>query len=153
MYIKRKEKLNIFFSTTLMMLLTCLTPVTLRQAWGKALQIDSQAVIQVIKEYVDQMKGKSDPLIALEGETFVKRSNLFGVRIGGITYYYNLSPHATFDPLARGEVTQEDIKIINSEQSNSFPLLIYLIIDPEKERRLNPIEAARRAIIKARAKR
>jgi len=42
----------------------------------------------------------------------VKSSNYQGVQIDGTTYYYNLAPRASFDPLARGVVTADEIAVV-----------------------------------------
>ena len=54
----------------------------------------------------------ADPLIVLPSGARVKSSNYQGVQIDGTTYYYNLAPRASFDPLARGVVTTDEIAVI-----------------------------------------
>ncbi|HEY8885112.1 MAG TPA: hypothetical protein VIO35_07350 [Chloroflexota bacterium] len=53
-----------------------------------------------------------DPVIALAPGLPVKSSNYRGVRIGGTLYYYNLAPRQSYDPLARGEVTADQIQVV-----------------------------------------
>ncbi len=54
----------------------------------------------------------ADPLIVLPSGARVKSSNYQGVQIDGTTYYYNLAPRASFDPLARGVVTTDEIQVV-----------------------------------------
>jgi len=53
-----------------------------------------------------------DPSITLANGLKVKSSNYRGVPIDGTTYYYNLAPRPSYDPLARGEVTSRQISVV-----------------------------------------
>ncbi|HVC33873.1 MAG TPA: hypothetical protein VNL16_10225 [Chloroflexota bacterium] len=72
----------------------------------------SSPVGQVLT-YAGSWRGPGvDPLITLPSGAQVKASNYRGVWIGDTTYYYNLAPRASFDPLARGEVTADEVQVV-----------------------------------------
>ena len=68
-----------------------------------------------------------DPSITLANGLKVKSSNYRGVRIGGTTYYYSLSPRPSYDPLARGEVTSDQINVVVIRGDYPNRVMIYTI--------------------------
>lgn len=68
-----------------------------------------------------------DPSITLANGLKVKSSNYRGVRIGSTTYYYNLSPRPSYDPLARGEVTSDQINVVVIRGDYPNRVMIYTI--------------------------
>lgn len=69
-------------------------------------------VDQVIRYAIEWRGPEADPLITLPSGLTIKSSNYRGVTIGDTTYFYNLAPRASFDPLARGEMTVDEINVI-----------------------------------------
>ena len=68
-----------------------------------------------------------DPSITLANGLKVKSSNYRGVRIGETTYYYSLSPRPSYDPLARGEVTSDQIDVVVIRGDYPNRVMIYTI--------------------------
>ncbi|MGH2460249.1 MAG: hypothetical protein ACRDIY_15440 [Chloroflexota bacterium] len=69
----------------------------------------------------------ADPLIVLPSGARVKASNYQGVPVDGTTYYYNLAPRASFDPLARGVVTTEEIEVVAVVGDAPNRVMIYTV--------------------------
>jgi len=97
-------------------------------------------VAQVVSYAVGWRGPEDDPLVTLPSGQRVKSSNYRGVRIGEETYYYNLAPHPSFDPLARGEVTIDQIKVVAVVGDAPNRILIYTLPTPTA----SPIPAAHR---------
>jgi hypothetical protein len=69
--------------------------------------------VSEVLSYVTTWRGAAeDPVITLAPGLPVKSSNYRGVRLGGTLYYYNLAPRQSYDPLARGAVTADQIQIV-----------------------------------------
>ena len=83
-------------------------------------------VATVIMGYVEG-QSKDDPLVELEENVWVKSSNYHGVEINGVVYYYCLFPHASFDPLCRGEVGREAVRPWKVIGEPEFTIIIYTI--------------------------
>lgn len=83
-------------------------------------------VAVVITGYVEGQFG-DDPLVQLEENVWVKSSNYYGVEINGVVYYYCLFPHASFDPLCRGEVGWEAVRAWTVISEPEFTIIIYTI--------------------------
>jgi hypothetical protein len=83
-------------------------------------------VATVIMGYVEG-QSKDDPLVELEENVWVKSSNYHGVEINGVVYYYCLFPHASFDPLCRGEVGREAVRTWKVIGEPEFTIIIYTI--------------------------
>ncbi len=87
----------------------------------------SEPVAEVLT-YAGSWRGPGiDPLVTLPSGVQVKSSNYFGVRIGTTTYYYNLAPHTSFDPLARGVVTPDQIHVVAVVGDPPDRVMIYTI--------------------------
>jgi hypothetical protein len=72
----------------------------------------SPSPVSEVLSYATTWRGAAeDPVIRLAPGLPVKSSNYRGVRIGGTVYYYNLAPRQSYDPLARGEVTADQIQV------------------------------------------
>jgi hypothetical protein len=94
-------------------------------------------VAQVLS-YAGSWRGPTlDPLITLPSGLQVKSSNYRGVRIGDTTYYYNLAPHTSFDPLARGKVTPDQIDIVAVVGDAPDRVMIYTVKGNPGVRSLN----------------
>ncbi len=86
------------------------------------------APVAEVLTYVGSWRGPEiDPLVTLPSGVQVKSSNYYGVRIGATTYYYNLAPHTSFDPLARGEVTPDQIHVVAVVGDPPDRVMIYTI--------------------------
>lgn len=83
-----------------------------------------EQVIEMVLSYVSKHQ-KNDPLIEVEPHILVKRSNIEGIVINGQTYFYSLFPHASFDPVALGKVSENEITIIHDDEKATIPVIIY----------------------------
>src|SRR5439155_23485433 len=72
----------------------------------------SPAVAHVLAYAVGWLGPDEDPPIPLASGRAVKTSNYRGVAVDGVTYFYNLAPRPSYDPLARGELTAQQIRIV-----------------------------------------
>lgn len=79
-----------------------------------------------ILSYIENER-EDDPLVQVSGGIWAKRSNVEGISINGTRYYYALLPHASFDPLSRGQVSLDDIQIVQEIREGEFTILIYTI--------------------------
>jgi len=87
----------------------------------------SEADVKHIASFINTLR-VDDPLITLASGVQVKRSNYYGITLGGATYYYNIWPHQSFGPLGRGEVPPEKVNILYQETSDpKFSFTIYTI--------------------------
>lgn len=79
-----------------------------------------------VLSYATTWRGPAlDPLITLPSGVQVKSSNYRGVVIDGVTYYYNLAPHASYDPLARGVMSIDQVQIVAVVGDPPDRVLIY----------------------------
>lgn len=74
---------------------------------------EPSAPVNQVLAYAIQWRGpERDPLLTLPSGLTVKSSNYRGVTIANTTYFYNLAPRPSFDPLARGEVGADQIVVV-----------------------------------------
>jgi hypothetical protein len=83
-----------------------------------------EQVIEKVLSYVS-MHQNNDPLIEVEPHILVKRSNIEGIVINGQIYFYSLFPHASFDPVALGKVSENEVTIIHDDKKATIPVIIY----------------------------
>lgn len=77
-----------------------------------------------VKTYIVQQRD-DDPLMEIEPGAWVKTSHVRGVKVGKTTYYYNISPHMSFDPVSRGLVSPSMIDIVYEDEDSDVPYIIY----------------------------
>lgn len=93
--------------------------------------VTSPSAISAVLGYALVWKGEADdPSIALPSGIVVKSSNYRGVVVGGATYYYNLAPRLSYDPLARGEVTRDQIQVVAVVGDAPNRVMIYTVRSP-----------------------
>lgn len=85
---------------------------------------DKEKVIAEMTSYVTQHRD-DDPLMEVEPGVWVKTSNVKGINIDGETYYYSLAPHMSYDPVSRGEMSEEDVNVVYWDDDPEVSLLIY----------------------------
>lgn len=91
---------------------------------ASASELDSDQVVDEVLSYVETQR-EDDPLMEVESGIWVKTSNVKGVKVNGDTYYYSLWPHMSFDPVARGEVTEDEVDVVYEDDDSDMPLVIY----------------------------
>lgn len=89
-----------------------------------ALAMDNQSHIDLVKTYIVQQR-EDDPLVEIEPGVWVKTSNISGVQVDGTTYYYNLSPHMSFDPVSRGLLKPSMIDVVYKDKDPDVSYIIY----------------------------
>ncbi|WP_202080081.1 hypothetical protein [Caldalkalibacillus salinus] len=89
-------------------------------------ELNQSAIVETVKSYSDQLH-PDDQLVEIEENIQVKASHLEGVVIDGETYYYHISPHMSYDPVATGEVSVEDVEVIHDEEYDDSLFVIYTI--------------------------
>jgi len=89
---------------------------------------EPRSPVEQVVSYAIRWRGpQSDPLITLPSGITVKSSNYRGVKIGDSTYYYNLAPRPSFDPLARGDLTEDQIRVIAVVGDAPNRVMIYTV--------------------------
>lgn len=68
----------------------------------------------------------NDPLVEVAGRS-AHESNLRGLSLHGVTYYYYIEGQQNFDPLSRGAVTEANVEKIFRDDTGPQPLVIYTI--------------------------
>lgn len=66
-----------------------------------------------------------DPLIEAMPGVFVRSSNIRGLRLNGVVYYYYIEGERNFDPLSRGAVDYDAVEVVLRDVSGEFPLVVY----------------------------
>ncbi len=56
----------------------------------------------VVRQHAGQWEPAADPLVSV-GDVQVKSSNVYGVDIDNVRYYYHFTQTFSYDPLGRGE--------------------------------------------------
>lgn len=123
------------YATRLLLASTVLTMASLIIAYTSGLvatpvgpRADVSTPVAEVLTYVGNWRGPGlDPLVTLPSGVQVKSSNYRGVQIGDTTYYYNLAPHTSFDPLARGVVTSDQIQVVAVVGDPPDRVMIYTI--------------------------
>ena len=76
----------------------------------------------------DRLTGAvDDPIIEVVPGVSVRESNLRGLALNGVTYYYYVEGKENFDPFSRGLVPQERVEKIFRDDSGPNPVVIYII--------------------------
>lgn len=88
---------------------------------------DLEEVSEIMFSYIENLR-IDDPLIEAEQDLWVKKSNVKGIEINGQIYFYSLSPHMSFDPLSREEVSFSEVEL-KYYPDDAFPVIIYTIND------------------------
>jgi hypothetical protein len=87
-----------------------------------------QSKDEVVNKVMQYVEGMIDEEFVVYDDMEIKNSNFNGIKIDGMTYYYSLSPHQSFDPLSRGKVTKDKINVITIvDPEGDFPVAIYTI--------------------------
>jgi len=86
----------------------------------------------IVMEYVEGVR--VDSLVQLDEFVWVKASNYHGVEVNGRRYYYQLSPHASFDPLSRGVVDPQQVRVWKVIRDAGFTITIYTLQPTETSR-------------------
>ncbi len=71
-----------------------------------------------------------DELVEVRPGVWAKSSNIYGLSIDGATYYYQVSPHASFDPLSQGRVGAGEVRVVQIFEESGFDVVVYVIAGP-----------------------
>lgn len=83
-----------------------------------------RAIAAVREHLTDKVE---DPLIEIRSNVFARQSNVMGVEVDGVRYYYAILGHQSFDPVSLGTVQPNQVEVIYRTEGTGFPLVIYYI--------------------------
>jgi hypothetical protein len=87
-------------------------------------EIDIALLQSQVVSFADSWDTTKDPLVEVERGLMVKRSNVEGVIVEGVRYYYSMPNAPSFDPASRGEV--KDYEIVSTiDQGTPWEIVIY----------------------------
>ncbi len=69
-----------------------------------------------------------DPLIEAAPGAIARASNIRGLRLNGVTYYYYFEGQRSFDPLSRGTVGRSAIEVVLRDESGPQTLVVYRLL-------------------------
>jgi hypothetical protein len=69
-----------------------------------------------------------DPLVSLAPKVHARASNLRGLSLNGVTYYYYVEGADNFDPLSRGMVGKEAVEVLLRDTSGPHSFVVYRIL-------------------------
>ncbi|NJO82962.1 MAG: hypothetical protein HC828_09150 [Blastochloris sp.] len=70
----------------------------------------------------------NDPLTDVAPGVTARSSNVRGLQLNGVTYYYYLEGAQNFDPLSRSVVAPHHVDIVLRDLDSPVPLVIYTIV-------------------------
>jgi len=73
-------------------------------SYGTKYGVYTPVVPQVLR-YLDEWDTLRDPLVTLPNGAQAKASNVYGIEVGGVRYYYQLTRGSSFDPLRLGRLS------------------------------------------------
>jgi hypothetical protein len=68
----------------------------------------------------------NDPIVSV-GAVSARTSNLRGLSLGGVTYYYFVEGRTNHDPFSAGRVSQNEITVLLRDTSGPETLVIYTL--------------------------
>ncbi len=87
-------------------------------------EIDVALVQSQVISFADSWDTSKDPLVEIDRGLMVKRSNVEGVIVEGIRYYYSMTNAPSFDPASLGKA--KDYEIVSTiDQGTPWELVIY----------------------------
>jgi len=83
------------------------------------------ALVQLeVLSYTDSWNPEKDPLVAVQGDSMAKRSNVEGVVVDGVRYYYRMPNGPSFDPVSLGKA--KDFKVLSvMDTGTPWEVVIY----------------------------
>ncbi len=81
-------------------------------------------VASIVQQHAAEWQPVVDPLVTVAGGVQVKSSNVYGVQIDNVRYYYRFTKTFSYDPVSRGETdTYRLVTVI--EPGSPFEAEIY----------------------------
>lgn len=68
-----------------------------------------ERVTSVVRQHAGEWQPLTDPLVTVAEGVQVKSSNVYGVEIDNVRYYYHFTHGFSFDPVARGDVEKYSV--------------------------------------------
>jgi hypothetical protein len=86
---------------------------------------------QIVRAAVlDRLGGTiEDPLVEVAPGVTVRSSQVRGLALNGVTYYYRFEERAGFDPLSRGTVAPHAVETVLREREGDRTLVIYRLLN------------------------
>lgn len=114
---------------TAALLLTTLMPTAGAQQAQARPELYPQAVEAIRQHMTDE---RPDPMVEVAPHILARQSNVGGVMVEGVTFYYAMLGHQSFDPLSMGRVAEEQVTVVHQSDSPAFPFIIYYINDGDR---------------------
>ena len=91
---------------------------------GSKYGVYAPVVYQVLR-YLDEWDALRDPLVTLPNGAKAKASNVYGIEVGGVRYYYQLTRGNSFDPLRLGRLSGHKT-VATIDAGTPWEVLIYV---------------------------
>ena len=91
---------------------------------GSKYGVYASVVYQVLR-YLDEWDALRDPLVTLPNGAQAKASNVYGIEVGGVRYYYQLTRGSSFDPLRLGRLSGHKT-VATIDAGTPWEVLIYV---------------------------
>lgn len=112
---------GVILAVVLAWVLSILSPQTPAASAGSALPTVRAAISDRLAGVVN------DPLIDVVSGTSARASNVRGLSLDGVTYYYYVEGSQNYDPYSRGLVAEERIERLLRDVSGPAPIVIYTV--------------------------
>jgi ABC-type siderophore export system fused ATPase/permease subunit len=112
---------GVILAVVLAWVLSILGPQTPAASAGSALPTVRAAISDRLAGVVN------DPLIDVVSGTSARASNVRGLSLDGVTYYYYVEGSQNFDPYSRGLIAEERIERLMRDESGPAPIVIYTV--------------------------
>ena len=93
-------KLLLYALTSVLALLLALTVSSTPLESRSSKDVDMALIQLQILFFADSWNPEKDTLVAVEGDSMAKRSNVEGVVVDGVRYYYRMPNGPSFDPVS-----------------------------------------------------
>lgn len=111
----------ILFGTLLIILTDALLPVRTSIS-----AVEPEIVRSAILTRLDG--ALDDPFIEAAPGAIARASNIRGLKLNGVTYYYYFEGQRSFDPLSRGAVGHSDIEVVLRDDGGPQTLVVYRLL-------------------------
>lgn len=81
-------------------------------------------VASVVRQHAAQWQPLADPLVTVAEGVQVKSSNVYGIEVDRVRYYYHFTNTFSYDPIARGEAGNYSLVTV-IEPGSPFEVEVY----------------------------
>lgn len=115
--------LPLALATTTLVVVAALVNSGIALMSGSAAPAYAPVTAQVMT-YVNEWNPQRDPLVTLPGGVQAKSTNVYGVEVGDVRYYYQMTQSSSFDPLRSGKVSAYEV-IAVVDAGTPWEVLVY----------------------------